>query len=132
MSRSVDLFVDSTLPLEALAELLAARSELRFDPAGDDPEHCRAHLGEVSVELYAHDYVDDGELWLSRYRYVLSSRTDGGVVPLDSAEVTALRRLAHQLHDPTDLPVMLVLDLQYRLPPGRLPSEPTPSEGVGA
>lgn len=115
MSRSVDLFIDSSLPIEALAEHLRARTGAEFMPS-DDPARWRMVDGSLVADLYEHAYVDDGELWLSRYRYVLSTHLADGVGLLDSDEVLGLRHLAQALHAPPDLSVLLVLDLQYRLP----------------
>lgn len=118
MSRSVDLFIGSSLPIDQLAELLRTRSGAQLVPTVD-PERWRFVDGAISADLFVHPYVDDGELWLSRYRYVLSTSMADGVGPIDSGEVLGLRHLAQILHDPVELPVLLVLDLQYRLPAGR-------------
>jgi hypothetical protein len=116
MSRSVDLFIGSSLPINELAELLHSRSGAQLIPT-IDADRWRFVDGGVTAELFEHSYVDDGELWLSRYRYVLSARMADGIGPIDSAEVLGLRHLAQILHDPVNLPVLLVLDLQYRLGP---------------
>lgn len=114
MSRSVDLFIDSSLSIEALAEHLRARTGAQLVPTGD-PARWRMVDGTLTADLYEHAYVDDGELWLSRYRYVLSTQMADAVSLLDSVEVVGLRHLAQLLHDPPELSVLLVLDLQYRL-----------------
>ncbi|MBO0693841.1 MAG: hypothetical protein J2P58_13140 [Acidimicrobiaceae bacterium] len=116
MSRSVDLFIDSSLPIEALAEHLRARTGAQVVSTAD-PARWRMSDGSLTADLYEHAYVDDGELWLSRYRYVLSTHMPDGVGLLDSSEVLGLRHLAQVLHAPPELSVLLVLDLQYRLPP---------------
>jgi hypothetical protein len=123
VSRSVDLFISSSLPLDELAEDLARRSDAELLPT-TDPRRWRFVDGGVTAELSEHPYLDDGELWLSRYRYVLSSRMATGVGPLDSPEVLSLRHLAQTLHDPVSFPVLLVLDLQYRLEPATTPGGP--------
>jgi hypothetical protein len=130
MSRSVDLFIGTSLPIAELADLLGRRSGAQLVPT-IDPDRWRYIEGSVTAELFEHPYVDDGELWLSRYRYVLSARMADGVGPIDSAEVLGLRHLAQLLHDPVELPVLLVLDLQYRLGPpvGRAVEVP---EGSGS
>lgn len=117
MSRSVDLFIASSLPIEALAEHLRARTGAQLTPT-TDPARWRMVDGSVTADLYEHAYVDDGELWLSRYRYVLSTHMADGIGLLDSSEVLGLRHLAQVLHDPPHLSVLLVLDLQYRLAAG--------------
>jgi hypothetical protein len=132
MSRSVDLFISSSLPLDELAEVLRRRSSAQLIPT-TDPDRWRYIDGPVIAELFEHPYLDDGDLWLSRYRYVLSARMGSGVGPLDSVEVRSLRHLSQLLHDPESFPVLLVLDLQYRLgpqPPDDVPSsdEPLPPD----
>jgi hypothetical protein len=116
VSRSVDLFISSSLPLDQLAADLGRRSDAQLLPT-TDPARWRFVDGGVTAELSEHPYVDDGELWLSRYRYVLSARMVAGVGPLDSPEVLSLRHLAQTVHDPVSFPCLLVLDLQYRLEP---------------
>lgn len=130
MSRSVDLFIDSSLPIEALAEHLRARTGAQFTPTAD-PDRWRMDDGSLTAELYEHSYVDAGELWLSRYRYVLSTHMPFGVSLLDSPEVLGLRHLAQALHSPPDLSVLLVLDLQYRLPTAGEAEEEAPDPGEG-
>lgn len=117
MSRSVDLFIASPLSMEALAEHLRTRTGAQLMPTSD-PARWRMVDGSLTADLFEHAYVDDGELWLSRYRYVLSTQTAEGVSLLDSSEVLGMRHLAQVIHDPPDLSVLLVLDLQYRLAAG--------------
>jgi hypothetical protein len=121
VSRSVDLFIDSSLTIEALAEHLRARTGAQLMPSAD-PGRWRMVDGSVTADLYEHAYVDDGELWLTRYRYVLSTHMADGVSLLDSSEVLGLRHLAQVLHHPPELAVLLVLDLQYRLAAGTAPA----------
>jgi hypothetical protein len=127
VSRSVDLFISSSLPLDELAADLGRRTDAELLPT-TDPGRWRFVDGGVTAELSEHPYLDDGELWLSRYRYVLSSRMATGVGPLDSPEVLSLRHLAQTLHDPVSFPVLLVLDLQYRLEPAG-PESGAPAAG---
>jgi hypothetical protein len=126
VSRSVDLFISSSLPLDELAADLGRRTDA--DLPTTDPGRWRFVDCGVTAELSEHPYLDDGELWLSRYRYVLSSRMATGVGPLDSPEVLSLRHLAQTLHDPVSFPVLLVLDLQYRLEPAG-PESVAPAAG---
>jgi hypothetical protein len=130
VSRSVDLFIDSSLSIEALAEHLRARTGAQLVPTVD-PARWRMVDGTLAADLYEHAYVDDGELWLSRYRYVLSAQMADAVSLLDSGEVLGLRHLAQVLHDPPDLSVLLVLDLQYRLAAGG-GTGASPAAGWGA
>jgi hypothetical protein len=112
MSRSVDLFIHSDASLEELAGLIVARTGLTVSPASDTAGAGIAlGDGDLVARLDEHAYVDDAELTLSRYRYVLSLRT---IVPGHlggSLEASFLRHVAEALDDH---PTFLVLDLQYR------------------
>jgi hypothetical protein len=139
MSRSVDLFIDAEMSLEEMAEALGRciGVALRSDDAGwplDD--------GSIHAVLSEHPYQDDGDLVLSRYRFVVSARVANDGRPQDSAEAAFLRRVAGQIHRGPAWPVLVVLDLQYRdRTPGSesasdLPSDPAadgfPSEDEAA
>ena len=110
MSRSVDLFVSSTEPVEALAALIAERCRLELRPR---PEADRFDLvdGGLTAVLHRHAFVDDDGLPLSRYPYALSMQTQASGHLGSSREVGFLRRVASSLDG---VPVLLVLDLQYR------------------
>ncbi|MST33032.1 hypothetical protein GHK86_09910 [Acidimicrobiaceae bacterium USS-CC1] len=113
MTRRIDLFIASDLPLGELAVAVAERTGLEVvpGPAGDTVSLRR---GDVVVELGEHHRADGDELRLSRYRYVLSGTTDAAGHLGDVPETQLLRRSAGQLADGFD--VLLVLDLQFRDP----------------
>jgi hypothetical protein len=115
VSRTVDLFISSTAPVDELAAVIAARTGIPFPSGPDDGtgEAGEVELGEgdVSAVLRPHAYVDDGDLVLRRYRYVLSARTTASGHLGLSPETAWLRRVAAAL---ADHQVLLVLDLQYR------------------
>jgi hypothetical protein len=116
MSRSVDLFIASDLPLDDLAGLIASRCEVQLSA---DPAHDRWVLreGDLRAALTRHRYVDDGELLLSHFPYALSAMVAAGR-PQDSVEAAMLRRIGHRLQEADGCSVLLVLDLQYRDAPG--------------
>lgn len=115
MSRSVDLFIDATAPLEDFAAALREKLELSLTP---DAERRRWLLrdGDVAAFLHEHPYVDDVTLPFSRYRFAISARVAGDGRPQDSAEAAYLRRLAQRIQQGPHWPVLLVLDLQFRDP----------------
>ena len=71
MSRTVDLFLDSDQPLERHAEL----GDLMGHPLVALPDRTRYVLseGRVNAFLSEHDFLDDDDLPLSEFRYVLSA-----------------------------------------------------------
>lgn len=111
MSRTVDLFIDSDQPLEQVADHL---SELTGRPLVATPDRARFVLqdGPVTAYLAEHDFLDDDDLPLSEFRYVLSApvRSPGAVD--DSAEVACLRQVNADLRTGSDLPSLLVIDLE--------------------
>jgi hypothetical protein len=113
MSRSVDLFIDTDLSLDELAEGVGRQvgSPLAVEPDG---RGWRLSDGEVHAVLSEHRYRDDGDLTLSRYRFALSARLPNDVRPHDTAEAMLLRRVAQQIQRGPGWPVLLVHDLQYR------------------
>lgn len=117
MSRSVDLFLDSTLALDELAQRLAAVTDLAFSREADG-EAWVTRAGQVVARLAPHPYPDDGDLVLSRYPYSLSCRVSNEGSLTDSTEVLFLRQVLHTLRSRTPLKMLLVLDLQYRDQPG--------------
>lgn len=131
MSRSVDLFIDTQLSIDDLAEKLRKTTGAEVSRTAD-PGRWRLTDGSMNAELYEHRYLDDGDLWLSRYRYALSAHIAFGVSPLDSPEVLALRHFAQVLQDPPKLSVLLVFDFEYRLavqgPHGRSPDDHSPDD----
>lgn len=112
MSRSVDLFIAAPESLDAVAAKIGelANANVGVGPGG----RWVVRDGETSATLCDHQYVDDGELLLSRYQYVLSGRTDSTSRPQDTPVAELLRRIASVLQCGTSWGVLLVLDLQYR------------------
>jgi hypothetical protein len=110
MSRSVDLFVSSDEPIEALADLIAERSGLSLSVRPDGEGFDLAD-GDLTAVLHRHAFADDDGLPLSRYPYAISIETQAGGHLGASPEVSLLRRLATRLDG---VAVLLVLDLQYR------------------
>jgi hypothetical protein len=110
MSRSVDLFIDFRGSPEELAALLSERTGRPVSPGPAEGTFVLTD-GELAATAGRHGYVDDDELPLARYPYVLSLRTSTAGPLGASAETVSLRAVADALGD---LPVLLVLDLQYR------------------
>lgn len=112
MSRSVDLFIASPEPLGLVAAKLGEVAKL---PVDEDPDGTWVVSDdETSVTLAEHHYLDDGDLFLGRYRYVLSGRVPATARPQDTPAAALLRRIGSELQHATAWPVLLVLDLQYR------------------
>jgi hypothetical protein len=112
MSRTVDLFVDSDQPLELVAaklgELLGA--QLRASP---DRFRYVLHEGEVTAYLTEHDFLDDDDLPLSAFPYVLSAQVKGDGEIEQSPEAQCLRRVNGVWRQATGLSSLLVLDLEW-------------------
>jgi hypothetical protein len=110
MSRTVDLFVDSDQPLEQVAAQLSELTGYQFVPS---PDHCRFLVqdGPVIAYLAEHDFLDDDDLPLSEFRYVLSAAVRGPSID-DSAEVACLRQVNARLRESACLPSLLVIDLE--------------------
>jgi hypothetical protein len=111
MSRTVDLFLDSDQPLQRVATQLG---ELTGYPLVALPDKSRfvLHYGPVSAYLSEHDFLDDDDLPLSEFRYVLSASVSGPGSIEDSPEVECLRRVNAHLAVSAGLPSLLVIDLE--------------------
>jgi len=111
MSRTVDLFVDSDQPIERVASQL---SELTGSQLVAAPDRSRFEMreGGVSAYLGEHDYMDDDDLPLGEFRYVLSAVVKGACDIDDSPEVACLRRVNSLLREAAHLPSLLVIDLE--------------------
>ena len=112
MSRSVDLFISSPEPLEAVAARIRDLAKVTVVAGAD--RRWAVREGDTSAWLYEHRSVDDGDLFLSHYQYVLSGDAQARARPLDTPEATLLRHVASALQQETPWPVLLGLDLQYR------------------
>jgi hypothetical protein len=111
MPRTVDLFLDSDQPLDRVAEQLGELSSARF-VASPDQAHFVAHEGEVVAYLTDHDFLDDDDLPLSEFRYVLSASVSHGTSIEDSPELSFLRRVNAGLRQSGAFPSLLVIDLE--------------------
>jgi len=113
MSRSVDLFIDASQPIEEMASFLG---DLMGSPLVRDPSSGGWVLseGEVQATLSKHPFVDDDDLLFTHFRYALSARVSSEVRLQDSPAAAFLRRVADRIQRGLGLPVLLVLDLQYR------------------
>ena len=114
MSRSVDLFVASSEPIDVVASRIGEVAEVVVEAGRDGSWAVRD--GETYVSLSPHGYVDDGDLFLSRYSCVLSGRVPATARPQDTPVAALLRHVGSALQQTTSWPVLLVLDLQYREP----------------
>jgi hypothetical protein len=111
MSRTVDLFLDSDQPLERVAAQLGELTGHELAPLPDGARFVMRD-GEVSAYLAEHDFVDDDDLPLSEFRYVLSAAVTGDGVIDDSPQVACLRRASTCLR--SIWPSLLVIDLERR------------------
>jgi hypothetical protein len=111
MSRTVDLFLDSDQPLGRVAEQL---SELTGNQlvASPDKTHFVMLVGGVTAYLAEHDFLDDDNLPLSEFRYVLSASVRGAGHIEESPEVAALRLVNTLLRQGAGFPSLLVIDLE--------------------
>lgn len=113
MSRSVDLFIQSTLSIDELATTIGRHLETTLAPGPAQDSWVLADEG-VEAVLRSHPYVDDAELRLSHYPYALSASVANDVRLQDASATALLRRVADRLQRGEGLAVLLVLDLQYR------------------
>jgi hypothetical protein len=113
MARSVGLFINSSEPLEELANRVAGATEASASP-GPAPGVWQLRFGTVTAALSAHQGADTADSLLRRYPYALAAEMTEGSTAVDSPEVKALRDVARVLHDSTDLTPLLVVDVQNR------------------
>ncbi|MGO9657058.1 MAG: hypothetical protein ACLQVK_20305 [Acidimicrobiales bacterium] len=111
MPRTVDLFLDSDQPLDRVAEQLGELSSARF-VTSPDQAHFVAHEGGVVAYLTDHDFLDDDDLPLSEFRYVLSASVAKGASLEDSPELSFLRRVNAGLRQSGAFASLLVIDLE--------------------
>lgn len=125
MSRSIDLFIHCSKPIDELAAEVARLTGVDLQPGGLPGTWSLDREG-VHAELRAHPYIDDGDLVLERYEYALSCRVANGARPADSAEAVMLRFVSESLRK-ISIPSLLVHDLQYRDRPGPAEAGPDPA-----
>jgi hypothetical protein len=111
VSRTVDLFLDSDQPLGRVAEQL---SELTGNQlvASPDKTYFVMLAGGITAYLAEHDFLDDDNLPLSEFRYVLSASVRGAGNLEDSPEVAGLRLINTLLRQSVGFPSLLVIDLE--------------------
>jgi hypothetical protein len=109
MSRTVDLFIDVDLSLEAAAGVLG---QLVGAALAADGETRVLQDGLVRAVL-APRPLGEGDVLFRRYRFVLSAIVSDDSRPQDSAEAALLRGLAQRIHEGPAWPVLVVLDRQY-------------------
>jgi hypothetical protein len=114
MSRTVDLFIDSDQPLERVASQLA---ELTGHPFVASPDRTRFVMiaGAVTAYLSLHDFLDDDDLPLSEFRYVLSAVVRGVGNVEESQEALCLRSVNALLRQEAAMSSLLVFDLERAL-----------------
>ncbi len=112
MSRSVDLFVDASQPIDEMAATLGDLMD--STPVKDPTSGWVLTDGEVEATLVEHPFVDDGDLPFSHFKYALSARVSDVVRLPDSPAAAYLRRVADRIQRGLGWPVLLVLDLQFR------------------
>ena len=111
MPRTVDLFLASDQPLARVAAQMAALTSARF-VASPDQAHFVVHDGDVVAYLTGHDFLDDDDLPLSEFRYVLSASVPPGMSIEDSRELSFLRRVNAGLRQSGAFASLLVIDLE--------------------
>jgi hypothetical protein len=131
MSRSIDLFFDAPFDLDEAAAQIAKLSGHTFAEVPGAAKRV-LHSGDVRAELSEHDFVDDRELWFSRYRYVVATTVPSGVSVNDSPQAALLRAISSALKADRRFASLLVFDLQHVVDRhGPTPGPPSPEEAVG-
>ncbi len=111
MSRSVDLFLDSDQPLDRFASHLAQVTGRPFVPSPEGARCCVRDRG-VTAYLSEHDFLDEEDLPLSQFRYVLSAPASG-TGDLDATpEAAWLREVNSAFRQAGGSASLLVLDLE--------------------
>ncbi len=125
MSRSIDLFIDADQPPDELAAALGRvlGSALEKDSATGA---WLLRRGDVQASLTEHPFADDEDLPFTRFRYSLSARVANTVRLQDAPATVLLRRIADLTQRQLGLPVLLVMDLQYRDQPAEAATEAVP------
>jgi hypothetical protein len=113
MARSVDLFVDHGDDPHQLLVMLGKAAH-GSATAGIDGRWQLRLSSDLVAHVYRHPYVDDGDLHLTRYPWVVSVRVGHEGSLMEHPATVALRMLAEELRR-FRRRVLLVLDLQNRL-----------------
>ncbi len=112
MSRSIDLFIDAPLDLEALAAEITKLTGFVFADIPGTPGRV-LQSGETVARLSDHDFEDDRELLFSHYRYVLTATVGSDRAVNDSPQAVLLRKVFSALRADHRFPCLLVFDLQH-------------------
>ena len=114
MSKTVDLFIESDLPIEAMAALIAKETGWPAEPSqeGEQLGSWWVKGPDLTAELHRHPFINDGALAFERYAFALSLRTHSEKLT-DSPQAAMLRTVADKLR-PHRIATMLVHDLEYR------------------
>jgi hypothetical protein len=112
MSRTVDLFLDSDQPLELVAAQLSELLGAQLRPTPDLSRYV-VQEGDVTAYLAEHDFLDDDDLPLSDFGYVLSAQVRSAGDIEQGAEAQFLRRVNAIWRQATGLPSLLVIDLDW-------------------
>jgi hypothetical protein len=125
VSRSIDLFIDADQPPDQLAAALGrvSGSALEKDAATGA---WLLRRDDVQATLTEHPFADDEDLPFTRFRYSLSARVANTVRLQDAPATFLLRRIADLTQRQLGLPVLLVMDLQYRDQPAGAAGEAVP------
>jgi len=113
MSRCIDLFIDSPASLDELAATLGTLCGLSFIGSAEGT-HWGVRDGDGFAELAEHDFDDDRQLLVSKYRYDLFARVESGSTA-EGASAQMLRRIFAALKADGNYPALLVFDLQHVL-----------------
>ena len=130
MSRSVDLFIDHSDD-DAHQLLVMLGTSIHGAPVDCGAGRWELCLSpQLVATVYRHPYVDDGDLKLSRYPWVVSIRVGHEGSLLDHPATIALRMLAEDLRA-HHRRILLVLDLQNRIDIGPDTDSDTTAAGPG-
>ena len=118
MSRSIKIFIDSSLPLERLAEDLKLVLHLDFQQRQDRDETYFEAVGAPAYMTFGtHDFENDGDLHFQNYRFDLSIEApyppEGEESP--TSEEVLSRRIYDVLRASGRYRIMLVDNLQSKI-----------------
>ena len=102
--------MDSDQPLDRFASQLAELTGHPFVPSPDG-QLFAMHAGEVTAYLAEHEFLDDDDLPLGEFRYVLSAPVRSAGSLEESAETACLRNVNTLFRSRGTTPSLLVLDL---------------------